>query len=164
MFRNSKGFTIIELLVVVSIISLLSSIVLTGLSESRERARDAFRQSQLRQLQNALEFYQNDNDEYPQTPGVYWGISDSGGSHGVSGSNGYIPNLAPEYIQELPVDPSGKTDGWSGFQYKSDGKNYKLLIFNTPESFPSAGDPFYDPIRPTAWMVCSGDETICNTW
>lgn len=172
MFRKSKGFTLIELLVVVSIISLLSSIVLTGLGESRAKARDAFRKSQLRQVQNALEVYKTGNGQYPQTPGgggyVYWGISASGGSHGTTGSNGYIPNLAPEYIEELPVDPSGSTSGWDGFQYKSDGDHYKLLIVNTPESWPESADPFYDPRRPassptSAWMVCSGGD-VCNDW
>ena len=46
-----------ELLVVISIISLLSSVVFASVNSARAKARDAKRRSDLRQIQTALEFY-----------------------------------------------------------------------------------------------------------
>ncbi len=53
--NNQKGFTLIEMLVVVAIIGLLSSVVVVGVGSARQRARDARRISDIRQIQNLLE-------------------------------------------------------------------------------------------------------------
>ncbi|MCP6719506.1 MAG: type II secretion system GspH family protein [Patescibacteria group bacterium] len=67
MFRNSKkGFTLIELLVVIAIIGTLSGIVLVSLGGARSKARDAVRQSDLRQFVSAQELYYGDFDAYLQ--------------------------------------------------------------------------------------------------
>jgi len=60
-----RGFTLIELLVVVAIISLLSSMALASLNDTRARARDAQRITELRQIRTALEQYYVDHSEYP---------------------------------------------------------------------------------------------------
>ncbi len=60
-----KAFTLIELLVVVAIISLLSSVVIVSLQDSREKAAIAKLREQTRQVQTALELYRNDFGEYP---------------------------------------------------------------------------------------------------
>lgn len=68
MFKLNKtrhGFTLIELLVVISIISILSTIVLSSLNRGRAKSRDAFRISQIVQVQRALELYYNANNSYP---------------------------------------------------------------------------------------------------
>jgi hypothetical protein len=128
-------------------------------------ARDARRVSDMKQVQVALELYLDSNNSYPSTGGAWWGLSVNGGSRTTSGANAYIPGLTPTYISVLPADPSGDTSGWSGFLYQSNGTNYKLLSHaNGPESFPSSGQAFYDPVRPTwSWMVCSG-EPACSSW
>jgi prepilin-type N-terminal cleavage/methylation domain-containing protein len=66
MTQRTAGFTLIEMLVVVAIIGLLSSIILVGLGDVRKDARDTRRIADIRQLQNALEIYYSTNNSYPQ--------------------------------------------------------------------------------------------------
>jgi len=64
---KNKGFTLVEILIVVAIIGLLASIILVGLSSFRARGRDARRIADLHQVQNALELYFIKNGSYPTT-------------------------------------------------------------------------------------------------
>jgi type IV pilus assembly protein PilA len=62
---NQKGFTIIELLVVIVIIGILVALALPQLFAAQARGRDTDRKNDLKNLQQKLETYFNDNDEYP---------------------------------------------------------------------------------------------------
>ena len=59
------GFTIIELLVVVSIISLLSSIVFASVNSARAKGRDAKRLADIKTIETALQLYYDDRGDYP---------------------------------------------------------------------------------------------------
>ncbi len=82
-----RGFTLVELLVVIGIIALLISILLPSLNRARQSAASTVNLSNLRQLGTGLEFYRNDNngifpthsslkslttDATPPTPRVRW--------------------------------------------------------------------------------------------
>lgn len=60
-----KGFTLIEILIVVAIIAILASIVLVGLTGARAKARDAKRISDVTSVQNVLELYYTRCGFYP---------------------------------------------------------------------------------------------------
>ncbi len=62
---SGKGFTLIEMLIVIAIIGILASMVLVGLGPVQRRGRDARRISDLKQVQNALELYYNKCGFYP---------------------------------------------------------------------------------------------------
>ncbi|MEK7550715.1 MAG: type II secretion system protein [Patescibacteria group bacterium] len=56
---RTKAFTLIELLIVISIIGILSSFAFFGTTSSQKQARDAQRKSDLRQYQTSIENFAN---------------------------------------------------------------------------------------------------------
>lgn len=159
--KHSSGFTLIELLVVIAIIGILSSVVLASLNSARAKARDVKRQSDLKQLQVALELYADNKGSYPLG---CWNYFEAQGAD-------YIPELSPTYISQLPRDslqgqlcPGGIGDNsnWRTYYYCSNGAAYKVNVCS--ESVIPATSPWYDLFRPGyAWMICSG-EPACSTF
>lgn len=79
MKKETKGFTLIELLVVIAIIGLLSTLAVVALNNARQKARDAKRVSDIKQVQTALELFFNDASSYPtsadQGTAITWGAT-----------------------------------------------------------------------------------------
>lgn len=99
-----KAFTLIELLVVISIISLLSSIVLASLNSARAKARDARRDSDIHNLQIAIQLYYDTNGEYPPLFQQDGGVCPTPSCWDVS-TNGFMGNLVPNYLTQQILDP-----------------------------------------------------------
>ncbi|MFA6016521.1 MAG: prepilin-type N-terminal cleavage/methylation domain-containing protein [Patescibacteria group bacterium] len=103
-----KGFTFIEILVVVTIIALLTTVAVISYSSFLKQGRDAKRKADLEQVRAALEMYKSSNDTYPV--GVWTNLS--------------VLTGATIYIQSLPTDPKDSTND---FYYGSaDGSDYIL--------------------------------------
>jgi type II secretion system protein G len=169
--QNQKGFSLIELLVVIAIIGLLASVVGVSITNSRNDAKDAKRRADIKQLIAAIELYNTTNGSYPSTNNGWWGETSGFGSHGRTGANGYIPNLAPNYVPELPHDPDTGASNPPGYcsnnraptyLYRSDGVNYKILAHCIMEEI-SANDPLLDPIRDGNTQVPPGCTYDPNT-
>jgi prepilin-type N-terminal cleavage/methylation domain-containing protein len=62
---KNKGFTIIELLIVLAIIGILSSVVFGSLKRAKDRAYYMKAQVEYKSMAEALEFYKDDNGDYP---------------------------------------------------------------------------------------------------
>lgn len=163
---SKKGFTLIELLVVIAIIGLLSSIVLVSLNSARAKARDSRRMQDLRQLQIAMEMYLDKYGSYPIVSD-WWSYCDAWtGNKDLSGANGWIPGLAPEFIVSLPLDPlrgisRAALTGPTGitntqqfcYVYISNGTDYKIADVCATETGPrNSGDSFYK--GPASGWIC----------
>jgi type II secretion system protein G len=107
---NKKGFTLIELIVVIAIIGILSAVVIVNISSSRSKARDAKRISDIAQIQLALE-------QYFEWCGVY--------PKNSSGAIDTITNCAKkitDFISVIPKDPLTKVN----YIYGVDDNNVPL--------------------------------------
>ncbi len=65
--KSQKGFTLIEILIVVAIIAILASIVIIGLGPTQQSGRDARRLADIRHMQAVLQLYYNKCGYYPGT-------------------------------------------------------------------------------------------------
>lgn len=91
---HPRGFTLVELLVVISIISLLASIVLTSVNSARAKARDARRLTDMKTMQTALEFYYDQFGQYPDSDNAGCGGWDTPGNGSFITplvSSGFLP-------------------------------------------------------------------------
>ncbi len=59
--KNKKGFTLIELMVVIAIIAILATVVLVALQGARDAAEDSKRKSALSQVRSVAEVYYANN-------------------------------------------------------------------------------------------------------
>ena len=130
MRRISAGFTLVELLVTITVISILATIVYANVGSASPKARDVERQADLRNLQSAIDQYKRKNGRYP-TMGY---VADDGLSSEADGPN-YISGLAPEFITVLPKD-SKRVASVLGYTYvtNNDGTSYKIMAVGTVES------------------------------
>lgn len=64
-FTKQKGFTLLELLLVIVVVSLLAFVLYPRLVAGPINARDADRKQDLARIQNALERYYQENGNYP---------------------------------------------------------------------------------------------------
>ena len=91
MTRYSKGFSLIEVLVAISIIAILSALGLSVYQAVYKNARDAQRKSDLKMIQSALEQYRNDQMYYPIQSGLTFGSP--------------LAVDAKSYLSKVPIDP-----------------------------------------------------------
>lgn len=114
-FSKNKGFTLIELLVVIAIIGILSTLAIVALGSARQKARDAKRIADLKQVGNALELYYTDNNAYPTL--ITTGQPIAFGS--------------TTYMAQVPSNPAPRNDGTcsnSDYTYTVDSsyRNYSF--------------------------------------
>lgn len=131
--KNPQGFTLVELLVVISIIAILSIIGMTVFTAVQKNARDARRKSDINDIAKAFEIYANpgnankysalsttqfSTDAIPTDPGTYtYNYATSGASNAVAGNTftvcAQLENGNGNYSSSTTVDSIIKASGSS---------------------------------------------------
>ncbi|MEZ7820853.1 MAG: type II secretion system protein [Patescibacteria group bacterium] len=118
MLKNKKGFTIIELLIVIAIIGLLATISIVALNGARQKGRDAKRVGDIRQIQTALELYFNDQNSYPL---VAASTELGRGNAAKLCDTGFVATATACTRTYMGIVPTNPTPGGSEYTYTSIG-------------------------------------------
>lgn len=118
--RSQRGFTLIEIMVVVVIMSILAVLVVPKLMGRTDDARIAAARQDIATIMQALKLYRLDNHRYPTTEQGLAALV-------VKPASGPAANGWKEggYLEKLPKDPWG-----SPYQYLSPGIKGEIDVFS----------------------------------
>lgn len=114
-----RGFTIIELLVVVAIIAVLSAVILVSFSDARLKSRDAKRLSDMREIKKALALYNDNAGTFPVAASQIVLTSDDPVSQTLEGAS---------VISNVPTDPLENATFTYRYQSNPSGTAYTLTF------------------------------------
>lgn len=148
-----RAFTLIELLVVIAIIGVLATLIVANFNAARERARDATRKSDLRNIQTALRVYYNDYGRNPCSSNAFQirGCSVHANCTSVGactwGDTFSISTTGQVYMSTLPDDPQ-TPDRTYHYELTADPEVYTIKAClenaNDPDCSRTVTEPWCD--------------------
>ncbi len=128
--RNQRGFTLIEIMVVMVILGLLVAVVAPNIMGRSDQAKVTIAKTQMSNIANALDLYRLDNSHYPSTQqGLEALVSRPSGSPEPS-------NWNPDgYLKSVPEDPWGNQ-----YQYMSPGAEGAYDLYSYGADGQEGGD------------------------
>jgi type IV pilus assembly protein PilA len=126
----AKGFTLIEVLLVIAILAILAAVVIVAINPAKQfgEAQNAQRRSDVRSILDAIHQYSIDN--YGSLPSEE---IPSGSDCATEGAEICLPNISctgvsldellveEKYLTDLPTDPSSATDVGTGYYVFQNG-------------------------------------------
>jgi prepilin-type N-terminal cleavage/methylation domain-containing protein len=156
-----KGFTLLEILLVIAAIGILAAIVIVAINPNRqlEQVRDAQVQSDMNQLYKALQQYEIDNAELPSEL-----ASASSGAieicvEGASDCTGYVDmtsDLVPIYLPAIPTTQNAEGNGTGYYVVKSSSNQVGVTTFSNQESNQELQSIGLEPLTLDVLEVSSG--------
>lgn len=143
--KFKKGFSLVELLVVITIIAILSVVAYSAVGGQTIKAKDSKRKQDLNTMQSALEIYYVEYSKYPSsltycttTPPS---LTTTPETHGC---------ILKKHLSTIPKDPSGQ-----GYVYKTSSGNATYQIAATLENDGT-------PEKYKAYVVGNGTDLISS--
>jgi len=158
-----KSFTLIELLIVISIIGILSLIVVINISGAQEKARDTKRKADLESVKSALEAFRANKGQLPLQS-----TCAAVGSICLAMKEINFLNTEPEfsrYLDKEPTDPNGSSSYRIFYAQIGATTGYKIIA-TAPEllknatvaTAPKIAGDYYDSINYRRYQVSSNSE------
>ena len=114
---NNKGFSLIEIMVVVVILGILASIVVPKIMNRPDEARIIKAKQDILSIQNALDLYKLDNGNYPTTDQGLMALVEKP-------TTNPIPDNWKAYLQAVPHDPWNRD-----YLYLNPGEHSEVDVF-----------------------------------
>ena len=126
--RVARGFTLIELMVVLVIIGVLAALIVPNVLDRTDDARATAARTDINNLVSALKLYKLDNQRYPSAEqGLDALVKKPGG--------GTVPPNWRPYLDKLPADPWGRP-----YQYIFPGVKGEVDVFSLGADGQAGGD------------------------
>jgi prepilin-type N-terminal cleavage/methylation domain-containing protein len=152
---SRSAFTLVELLIVITIIGILSVALIPRLVGAPARARDAQRRTDVQTIATALELYADDEGAYPAPPV---------GATACVGLDGFEA-LLTDYLSSYPVDPvptngigSCNTEANGGYLYVRSENGY--LVLAKLENTKATGPGVYETASPSSPATSTTQEIL----
>jgi general secretion pathway protein G len=128
--RAQRGFTLIEMMVVLAIIGVLAALIVPNVLGRADEARVTAARTDVANLMQALKLYKLDNQQYPS------------GEQGLAAlvskpAQEPVPNAWRNYIEKLPQDPWGRP-----YQYLNPGVHGEVDVLSLGADGQPGGDGF----------------------
>ncbi len=95
--KKTNAFTIVELIVVITVIAILTGGAALSITSNARNARDTRRRTDIQQIKSSLEFYRS------AQPNGFYPVA--------------LPTLVPSFMEAVPTDPSSTTTTVINYTY-----------------------------------------------
>jgi len=136
-YKSEKGFTLVELMIVIIILAVLTGIAVPSYMALRNRARESATESEMKNIATAIELHQADMEDYPTTA-----------------EYAATPSAIVSYMDPIPAN-----DSWGeAYAYASaDGSTYTLTSTGSDKAAGGAVGSGADLIMTDGQWTSTGD-------